>query len=177
MSFSHMLHSLEESTIHLFGLGPDGTKTILIKAALADRTASPICAAFFSVLFQRWGNLITDDDTRVLKCLKKEIQGLIEQRNRIMHDPWMSKTICGESGPHPMSLVRLRSHAKGASYTAIDYGPQEVRSVADDAGRLAGVINAIVWYSKADQTGPEISRRFEVREDKVYIKHAATPEV
>ena len=61
--FSHLLNSLEEATVWLFGLGPDGERRILIKAALADRTASPIASAFFSVFFERWGELVTEQDS------------------------------------------------------------------------------------------------------------------
>ncbi len=97
VSFSHLLHALEESTIFLFGLGPDGARTILIKAALTDRTAYPISSAFFSVFYQKWGDFVTNDDL-IMKVLRKEIQDLIEKRNRIMHDSWMGRTIGGDPG-------------------------------------------------------------------------------
>ncbi|MBD2038397.1 hypothetical protein H6F76_25935 [Leptolyngbya sp. FACHB-321] len=168
--FSHLLNSLEEATVWLFGLGPDGERTILIKAALADRTASPIASAFFSVFFERWGELVTDQDSRIIRCLRKEIEGLIKTRNRIMHDAWMSKTIGGNPGPHSMSLVRVRAHGSGAEYDSVDYGPEDVTNIANDAGRLASVVNAIAWYMKPGQNGPEVAERFEICENKVYIK-------
>lgn len=172
VSFSHLLHALEESTIFLFGLGPDGARTILIKAALTDRTAYPISSAFFSVFFQKWGDLVTDDDLKIMKVLRKEIQDLIEKRNRIMHDAWMGQTVGGDPGPHPMSLLRVRAHGKGADYESREYVPEAVRLIAEDAKRLASVVNGIVWYTKPNQKGPEVNERFEVREERVFHREA-----
>lgn len=171
--FSYLLNSLEESTIWLFGLGPDGKRTILFKAALADRTANPISSAFFSVFFERWGELVTDEDSRIIKFLRKEIESLIKTRNRIMHDSWMSKTVGGNPGPHPMCLMRVRAHGNGAEYEAIDYSPEEITNIASDAERLADIVNGIVFYMKPGQIGPEVADRFEIRNNKVYIKEPA----
>ncbi len=89
-----------------------------------------------------------------------------------MHDAWMSKSVGGDPGPHPMSLIRVKTHGKGANYEAKDYGPEEIGSVQEDARRLAKVVNGIVWYVRPGQSGPEISERFEVREKKVYFKES-----
>lgn len=62
VAFSGTLHALESSTVHLIKTGGDGgpeplpgsVRSVLIEAAIADRTASPIIASFFSVFFTRW---------------------------------------------------------------------------------------------------------------------------
>ncbi|WP_221063479.1 hypothetical protein [Methylomagnum ishizawai] len=168
--FSYLLNSLEESTIFLFGIGPDGKRMMLIKAALADRTASPISSAFFSVFFEHWKGKATNEDSKIIKCLRKEIDALIQTRNRIMHDAWMSKIVGGNPGPHSMSLVRIRAHGGGVEYDSVDYGLDEILSVADDAERLGNIINHIVFYMRPGQIGPEVAERFEIRENKVYSK-------
>jgi hypothetical protein len=170
--FSHLLNSLEESTIWLFGIALDGKRRILVKAALSGRTASPIVSSFFTVFFEKWGNLITEQDLTIIKCLRKEIEDLIQIRNRIMHDAWMGKSVGGDPGPHPMGTFRVRTHGKGATYDIIEFEPEKVTSIADDAERLAKIITGIVFYHKPGDEGPAVADRFEIREKRVYKKEA-----
>ena len=169
VSFSHLLHSLEVSTVQLLDLGLDHKKSLLVKAALADRTASPITSSFFSVFFEKWGELITEDDARIMKALRTEIQSLVEQRNRFMHDAWMNTTGGGKDS-HPMSTMRVRAHGKGAEYVCLEMTPQNIKNLIDCTKRVTSVIYGSVWYSRPGMIGPEISDRFQIIDSKVFPK-------
>src|SRR3546814_17731785 len=80
--FSGLLTALELSTVRMFDLGPDGPRTMLIEAALSERTASPIAASFFSVFHKKWDGLLTVDDLEILKTLRREIEALIKECGR-----------------------------------------------------------------------------------------------
>lgn len=58
VSFSHLLNSLEDSTVYIFGVEVYLHKSLVLKAALSERTAYPITSSFFSVFFQRWGVIL-----------------------------------------------------------------------------------------------------------------------
>jgi hypothetical protein len=167
VEFSGLLHALETSTVYLFGLGPDGGRTMLIEAALAGRTADPIVSAFFSVFFKRWEGQLTPEDTKIMKCLRREIGDMVTERNRLMHDAWMGKTVGGDPGPHAMSRIRVRAHGTGVEFENIDYPPEKLELLAADLGRLAGVVNGSVWYRRPGQTGPELHPRIQIIDGKV----------
>ncbi|ERS07369.1 hypothetical protein Q668_05405 [Alcanivorax sp. PN-3] len=112
------------------------------------------------------GGEITEADDLILKALRKEIQELIEQRNRIMHDAWMN-TIGGGMDSHPMSTMRVRVHGKGAEYERVEFAPEKLSNLADTAKRLSKVVNGIVWYWRPNMHGPEVADRFEVVDGKV----------
>lgn len=172
VAFSGTLHALESSTVHLIKTGGDGgpepfpgsVRSVLIEAAIADRTASPIIASFFSVFFTRWKNHLTKDDVAILKNLRKELNGLVEKRNRLMHDAWLTSTVGGDPSPQPMSLSRIRAHGTGVEYCHEKYGPEEIERLAADASRLSRVIWATTWYWRDNQAGPELHPRIITRD-------------
>ncbi|HEX8163381.1 MAG TPA: hypothetical protein VF538_16035 [Pyrinomonadaceae bacterium] len=90
--FAGLLHSLETSTIQLFGVSPNYERDLLFRAALADRTAAPIVSAYISVFMQRWEGLMTAEDNEIIKCLRRELDEVVRERNRLMHDAWMYVT-------------------------------------------------------------------------------------
>jgi hypothetical protein len=165
VAFSGILGSLESSTIQL--LGANGRARILIEAALADRTAYPIMSSFFSVFYAYWGEKITPGDKAVLRQLRRELISLIEIRNRLMHDAWMSTTVGGDEGPHPLSRMRVRAHGAGVEYEMEPHSPQDLEQLAADATRLPSCVNGTVWYCRPGQVGPELEQRYTVVSDKL----------
>ena len=165
VAFSGVLHALETSTVQL--LGPSGQSRMLIEAALADRTASPIMSSFFSVFYAYWDAQITVGDKKVLQCLRRELSELIQTRNRLMHDAWMSTTVGGSKGPHPLARLRVRAHGTGVSYEVSASDPASLEQLAAAAQRLSECINGAVWYSRPGQIGPELEQRFEVSQGKL----------
>jgi hypothetical protein len=170
VKFSGLLQALEESTIRLFGFGPDGRRYVLIKASLTDRTANPIASSFFSVYFERWGDDLSDGDKKLLKHLRKEIEALIKERNRLMHDVWLGKTVGGESGPHELARHRLRAHGSGAEFETVDYSPQRLNELATTASRLSSVVYSTSWYSNPNQKQPELELESRICIEKGEIK-------
>jgi hypothetical protein len=170
VSFSGVLYALEQSTVHLVLGGPPAHNTILVEAALADRTASPIVSSFFSVFFKRWEGSLTAKDTEIMKCLRRELDDVVKERNRIMHDAWLSKSVGGDPGPHAMSRLRVRAHGGGVEHEITDYPPNKVEGLVDTLNRLASVIWASVWYMRKGQSGPELDTRLEIQERRVVLK-------
>jgi|GEM_PF-3657292 len=168
VAFSSLLYALETSTVHLMNLGA-GPHTILIEAALADRTASPIVNSFFSVFFKRWEDHLTPEDLDVMKCLRRELDEIVRKRNRIMHDAWLHITVGDHPGPHPMARYRLRAHGKGVDHEMVRQPPQDIAQLADDLERLATIVNAAVWYHSPAQVGPELDPRIQVNNGKVVL--------
>lgn len=165
VAFSAVLGSLESSTVRL--LGANGQTQRLIEAALADRTAYPIMSSFFSVFHAYWGDKITTGDKAVLRQLRRELTSLIEIRNRLMHDDWMSTAVGGDEGPHPLSRMRVRAHGSGVEYEIEPHPPHSLEQLAADATRLSSCINGAVWYCRPGQVGPELEQRYAVVDNKL----------
>ena len=168
VAFSGVLYSLETSTIYLLGISGNGR--MLVEAALTDRTAAPIVSSFFSVFHARWGDVLTKGDKQIMKCLRRELNELVRVRNRLMHDAWMSSTIGGDPGPHPLSGFRVRAHGEGVNYETTNYHPNDLEALIADAKRLSSNVNGTVWYQRPGQIGPELDRRFHIADGKV-LRH------
>lgn len=175
VSFSGVLYALEHSTVHLIrtGTGPEplpgNVNSILVEAALADRTASPIVSSFFSVFFKRWEGLIGNEDAIILKNLRRELGQLVEKRNRLMHDAWLVPSVGGSPGPHPLHLSRTRAHGTGIEYTHQKLGPSEIQELAADAKRLSQVVWATTWHWIPGQAGPQLHPRIIVQDGKTMV--------
>lgn len=163
--FSHVLYALENSTIFLIGIG--GSSIVPLRAALSDRTAGPIVSSFFSVFHTRWAEALTEGDKKILSCLRRELDSLIKERNRLMHDVWLITTVGGDLGPHPLARSRLRAHGAGAEYETASYRSEDLEKISADAARLAEVVRSSAFYKRVGQQGPELERRFEIVEKKV----------
>lgn len=174
VSFSRLLHALESSTIHLLSPEPNGRQLLLLGAALAERTAMPISSAFFSVFYKRWEGTLTEIDIKILKAMRLELDDLIKERNRLMHDAWLSTSIDEEEGPHALTRFRIRKHGKGVDYESQTYPPKALEALVEVADRLSTVVNGAVWYLRRGQSGPELHSRMEVNDGKVYRSGSTT---
>lgn len=167
VAFSEVLYALETSTAYLILPTPDGVRRTLLNAALADRTAAPIVASFFSVLHKRWEGLVPEADVKILQCLRRELDDLVKERNRLMHDAWMTSIVGGDPAPQPMGRHRVRAHGKGVEYEHVPYPPEKIEQLVQDARRLASAINRAVWYQRDGQEGPELHPRMKITDGKV----------
>ena len=172
VNFSLLLHTLEHSTAQYIA-GRDGGKYLLLGAAWGDRTASPIVSAFFSVFYQYWENSVSDNDGKVMKALRSEIDAVVEKRNRLMHEYWGDPSVGGEEGPHEMSRLRVRAHGKGVEYVSIDESPEGLNAFASDINGLVTIIHRIVFYFHPNQAGPEVHSRFLIENGKVTVRPLA----
>jgi hypothetical protein len=167
IAFSGLLYSLESSTVHLMAFSLDGTQRPLIQAALAERTASPIVSSFFSVFHKRWEGELAADDIVILKCLRKECDAIVKERNRLMHDAWMSKVVGGDPSPQLLSRHRVRAHGSGVDYESVDYSPETLNRFAEDIGRVSSVVTGTTFCMRPGQKGPELGPRMYVSDGKV----------
>ncbi len=172
VKFSVVLWALENATVLLIGMDGhsfllSGKRMLLLQGALTDRTASPIVSTFFSVLHERWAGALTEGDKQIMKCLRRELEALVQLRNRLMHDAWASTSVGDDPEPNPFSLLRVRSHGTGVEYKSAHYLPTEIEGLSADAERLAEIVRMCVSYYREGQTGPELEQRFEVSGKKV----------
>jgi hypothetical protein len=174
ISFSRLLYALESSTIRLLSPEPNGRQHLLLHAALAERTAMPISSAFFSIFYKRWEGTLSEIDIKILKAMRRELDELIKERNRLMHDAWLSTSVGGEEGPHPLTRSRVRTHGSGVDYESQTYQPKTLEALVETADRLSTVVNGAVWYSRRGQSGPELHSRMEIKDDKVHRSGSTT---
>lgn len=166
VEFSRLLHSLETSTSHLICPQPNGTM-ILIRAALADRTASPIISSFFSVFYKKWEGFITEKDKKILKTLRKELDEIVTTRNRLMHDVWLYNFGQDSSELDGLSLQRLRAHGEGANFLTEKYSSTRIDELTSNANRLSNIINSIVWYHPPEPNVLDLYLRFKIIHNKI----------
>lgn len=174
VEFSRLLHYTESATVQL--IAPIGTAAsgarMLALAALADRTAYPIVSSYFSVFHQYWEEQLTPADIKILQSLRTEIEGLVTERNRLMHDSWQPVS----GGGHDSEIlhkVRIRAHGKGANYEAEPYAPSSIDQLSERVRQLTDLLRAAVSYARPGQNGPELDRRMEIRGKQVYPRPAA----
>ncbi len=148
VSFSGLLHSLETSTVQLIAPFCEYGQMMRMNTAIADRTASPIVGAFFSVFYERWKSHIGTDEKKILKVLRRELDSVVKERNRLMHDVWMYKTGGEDPGPNSMSRFRIRAHGEGVEFEDIDYHPEQFDLLTNKVNRLSSVVNGLAWYMR-----------------------------
>lgn len=166
VAFSGLLNALESSTVHL--VTRDSREMKLLDAALGDRTASPIVAAYFAVFYTCWEGQMYEKDFSVMKCLRRELEDVVKERNRLMHDAWLSSAAGAYSGTIPMTQYRKRAHGTGVDYESVFYPPEKLELLSDDLNRLSSIVNATAWYGRRGQSGPELSKRFQVVDNRVF---------
>ena len=105
-----------------------------------------------------------------MRAIRSELEAVVKERNRIMHDAWMGKTVGGESGPHALSRLRTRAHGRGIDFESVDMPPDVLNEFGSNIERLAKLIFAIVFYARPGQIGPEVHQRFEIVDGKVLEK-------
>lgn len=151
VEFSTLLASLDGGTLRLIG-GIRAIGNPLLMALLADRTALPIVSSFFAVFGECWKDRMKSEEKRLISLLRKELQELVEERNRLMHDVWMTQYVEGEPGPYDMARVRNRASKEGMEYEISDFGPNRLNGLTDDAIRLAEVVSGLAHYCGDDST-------------------------
>lgn len=159
VGFSGLMRSLEAGTLDLVG---PASNRLLLEAALADRTAAPIIAGFFSVFAERWKATLEDTDRTLIRKLREEIEALVKIRNRLVHDAWMTST-----GSDNMVGMRMKATREGAETVITEYSPEILASYESDAMRLGGCIRAMVWRMlPGDQPG--LSAKLKVADGRIY---------
>lgn len=166
VNFSHVVGSLEDGLIHLFSTAHHCPPELLF-AAMGERTADQILKSFVAVFRWRYGREMLPKDELVFACLKKEVDELIQVRNRLMHDSWVHFREGGSEAPALIGRYRRRVHGKGVDHELSDFGPDRIESHADDAERLSSIISAVAFYGRPEAIGPELHPRLQIVDKKV----------
>lgn len=171
VSFSGVIQALEQSTIFLMNPPAPGSRPIrnLLEAALAGRTAEPATKTFFSVFYEAWGVAITDEDKKILKALRKEINDITEIRNRLLHDIWLNGYTGNDKIPSSMGRHRVRVHGEGVEHERIKIQPEDIEELAEKAKKISQYIWRICWFGPHlifEVNTPNLKTSFDI-ENKV----------
>jgi hypothetical protein len=173
MGFSGLQHDMESATTStLMGMGggladmwASPAPMALIQAAFQNRTAMQIMETFFSVFHERWKEKLSEDELKLLRQLQKEIKELVEDRNRILHDAWV--TSHSADGPTDIGLFRVRVHGKGVEWTHKSMRPADLLAHAADAKRLGSIVTTCVFHLRKEMEGPTLTNRIAIVDGKV----------
>jgi len=167
VTFSGLIHALITSKIHLAFTFPYGAAYEPESVRLNSLTAGPLVFEFIAAFKNKWDELISAEDLAIIECLNEELLALISERNRMMHDIWLSKTIGGHPGPHSFVRAGYNKTAAGSQYHNLDIYPDDIEPYTQTAKRLMNVVNCIAFYHRPGQTTPELSGRISLQNDTV----------
>ena len=160
-AFSGLIYALETSTAHLIFPFPSEDR-ILVEVLISDQTAHPIATKFFSVFTHKWQDVLTSDDTAILKEIRKSTMKAIEVRNRFMHDAWLMIRTVNEVIEDEFSIHRVRPHGGGVDYQHSRITTEELNRRSQELRSLASVINGLAFHHNPNVEGPDISSRFRI---------------
>lgn len=145
VEFSQLQHMMEFMTVLALPREDDQQSVDRAWSVLSGRTARLVSDGFFSLCCQIYKDKWKDDDFRLLNSIRKEIQELIEHRNRIAHDVW---SLGHPNYPVPDEHDALRfkystSARKGALRSAQPVSILELNTLSDNASRLNSVIRQV----------------------------------
>ena len=145
VEFSQLQHMMEFMTILALPSEEDQQSWDRAWSVLSGRTAQLVSDGFFSLCYQIYKDKWTDVDFRLLNSTRKEVQDLIEHRNRIAHDVW---SLGHPNYPVPEGHDALRfkystSARKGALRSAQPVSILELNALSDNASRLNSVIRQV----------------------------------
>lgn len=167
--FSGLLYALVNSTITLQEPLNDLKKIMKKKAKLGKETAKPLAELFFTTFTAKWAASMTIEDSHVISVLAIETKVLIEQRNRLMHDVWMT-TSRADNDDYDASTLRVKSNPEDTEFEVVNRTINDIVNLIEHTRRLTHIINGLVWYCIPGVTNPNVSSRFEVIDGAVFSK-------
>jgi hypothetical protein len=142
VAFSHLHSTAELLVVHL--LASDDPRRAW--AAISGSTTQPIAETFFSILCEVAADEWTREDHALVLHARKQIDGLISERNRIAHDIWS----LGEhpnrplpDGSHAERIRYGRSPKSGVVVTASPVTVLELHELFNKTERLRAVLRAL----------------------------------
>lgn len=184
VSFSQLMHSLTLTTaFYLAG----GRPIRFAHAALAGREARATADGYFSLCAEMAGDSWSADDAAVIKALRKEVDSLIEARNRYLHDIWYVGWQSSNMGPSPPELERLATTKEGVRVERRSVVVGDIEQASKDATRIGRHLHSLIGCcheamllrneymvpvktvgSRERSPRPSISELFQVRQGRVY---------
>lgn len=145
VEFSQLQHMTEFMTVIAVTQDEDKESWQRAWAVLSGRTAQPVVHSFFSLCVQLKQDEWTSEDFTLLKAARKEIQNIIEERNRVAHDVW---SLGHPNSPLPDESGALRykysiSGRRGALRAATPITVAQLDELSDNANRLKIVVSYI----------------------------------
>lgn len=186
VEFSQLQHMTEFMTVIAVTQDEDKDSQARAWAVLSGRTAQPVVHSFFSLCVELKQDEWSSEDFALLKAARKEIQDIIEERNRIAHDVW---SLGHPNYPVPEESDALRfkysiSAPQGALRAATPITVSELDELSDNASRLRTIISYIGLLlrpissvdsqddAKSDASGSSPSDLFFLNEDGQIMKKA-----
>lgn len=171
-AYSGLMSSLEEGTIAFVSPAwPIFANHMLLRSALADRTAKGTTDAFFSVVRTAWAGRIDEAGDKILKKLRNEIEAVTPVRNRLLHDVWMTSQTGGSDEIGTVTMRFRASSTDGGSFESNDRTVFELSELVLTCKRLTGCVSGIAFYSRTPEKGlasdPDLSARLGLKDGKV----------
>jgi len=166
VEFSQLQHMMEYMTVVALSQDGDRESSDRAWAVVSGRTAQPVVDGFFSLCVQIYKNEWTEEDFALLKAARKEIQNLIEERNRLAHDVW---SLGHPNYPVPEGFDALRfkygtSASKGALRSARPVTVSELDAMSNKLRRLNSFVRQVGLLmcfppggQKEDSGAPQVS--------------------
>ena len=166
IAFSHVLVYLEHSTTQLHRLSGNPLNEEA-QAKLAKKTAGPLAEEFYKAFKDYWNGSLTSTDSAVFEQIESEVNQLVEDRNRVMHDAWLTTTDACEETAQEMATLRVFAAGKRVAYEMKSRTPMVILLLAADASRLAEVVRFSVSYRPPNPIGPEMRQRIALVDGKI----------
>lgn len=172
VSFSHLQSITELMIVHW--LAPDGESDShqRVWAVISGQTMQVIADSFFSLCNQIKSSEWSKEDFFVIRCVKKEIDALISERNRIAHDVW---SLGHPNRPLPENSdaerVRFgRSPNKGATMDRHPVTVSDLEALTATANRLRNVITHMGAMGLSASVGSPTEQLEIYEKNKVRVK-------
>lgn len=152
LAFSQLCGILEYVALYLICRSGPQTLYDRTSASISELTAKPLSNIVFSLIVQAGPERWSADDLAIIKTYRKELDALIEERNRIVHDVWASASVEPNEEMEELWKRRRRrlSPKTGVymQYTSVTVSDLEIQSKR--ARELFVVIQNIAVTSTSD---------------------------
>lgn len=159
VAFSYFHSTTELMVVHL--LSPTRTESDQKRAwaVISGGTTQPVVDALFALCREIKGDEWSEADFHVITSVRKDIQRLISERNRIAHDVW-SLGHPNRPLPEGSDAERVRFSSSPAKGTAVSGTPVTVADLnllTEDADRLRAVVRQIGALALSSSVGTPAS--------------------
>lgn len=144
--FSQFQHQVEVSTAFVLA---GGRSINLAFTVLVGREATAAVDGYFRLCAEIGSEHWSDDDRHVMRVLRRDVQSLIEARNRFAHDiwqiGWQSRTGDDEPVALPPEIQRIEATKTGVTWTTRPVTTSEMTDRTEQADRLRRILGSLMY--------------------------------
>lgn len=158
-SFERMVHALATGSVMI--LESKGLSEPRLGAVMVDGlTADPLRRIFFALLGEVRKDY-TQDASKIVKALNRQIQDATNTRNEIIHRTWfVGFEVSGEEVPGSAFGLKTKNTLKGVEPRPLQYTPSDFDQFAQEFLRLESQVY-LLMMSATQNTDPTLAIRLE----------------